>query len=172
MSFVGSTASADPVHMTSQNSQIDVYDGRPFRYVIRNNSPWTSNIRIVGHSYLNQSCGSDVVDYAELTKSAVHGMVCVRYEDGNVKYDHTGSTAKCLEAPSRFVVIYYEPSNGFIGTDSFNYSVENSAIGKNIVAEVTVEVAPADAGRKTENNANSDLPQALGRLPVCPPLIN
>ena len=166
------TVLADPFSTTSGNSKIDVYPGKPARYEIHNISPWSSDIRIVGRTHSDKNCMTDGLVNVDLIKSPSYGTVCTRVEDGATKFNDNGTAPKCLGIPGKFVTVYFQPFAGFVGTDAFEFTFDNT---KGIVvtdANVALEIEPPSSGEMVSGDLAYGSTQPIGRVQLCPPMLN
>ena len=165
--LLSNQAIAEPFEAESGNSKIKIFPGNPTRYDILNKSGWGSDIRIVGHTHNDKECNLTGIPAIDLIKPSAHGTVCVRIEDGHVRFNDTGKVPPCLGAAGKFAVVYFQPNAGFIGNDKFEYSVDDTK-GKIVKrVEVTVDVTTSVAGSAAGRAPSNDTHQPSGHFPLC-----
>ena len=162
-----SAANTDPFDVTSFNSQIRVYPGKPSHYVIHNSSAWAQDIRILGRTHSDDSCNTIGFYSVNLTKPPVHGAICVRHEDGRVRFNDRGLEPKCKDKPALFTVIYYEPFFDFAGIDRFEYTIGDEKNDQVTTAEVTMNVAPRVSAEKSVRDFSEHKTQDAGVVGLC-----
>ena len=163
-------ASAESFETTSGNSKIRIFPGKPSQYFIDNTSQWADYIRIVGRTHSDTNCKTDGQSLFALVLPPIHGAVCTRLEDGHSKFNNDGKAPRCLGQPGKFVVLYYRPVSGFVGTDQFEFTIKFGDEAINTKAVVRMEILPPDSAIPIIKNLPGNGLQSTGEVPACPPL--
>jgi hypothetical protein len=170
LSMIATVAYAESINRhTWMNSTIDMYKGDPNRHVITNKSPWDTEIVVYGYAHhRNGSCDTNGYYDIYLTKAPVHGRICVKHNDGTGTKMTDGSANPCSQTSAVYSDFYYMPFAGFVGIDSFSYSVQYQNYDPNSVGDVTMEITPPNSRKPKANDPANWKTQSLGLVPMCP----
>jgi hypothetical protein len=167
----GLAASPQPFEIDSHGTHFKIFPGKPATYLITKTAPWAQMVRVMGRNRSDNSCETIGYYEVELTKPAAHGSVCTRREQGSVAFNNQGAAPKCLGQGGIFVEIYYQPDEGFVGVDAFEFKLRYKNEPPDTEAKASLTITPASDGASGLKIGPAPKLQDLGLLPTCRELV-